>query len=233
MAFFIGAVGTLIGTVVAFAAVGPRLGPDGYKLAAALCASYIGGSANFAAVSRALGLAPGPALASAMTADNCASRFYLPAPRWMLRKGPWPALGCAAHRRLLCRHLLLQWQSTSLSSCRYLLLAAATVGTAGIAWGHALRGGRLTAVVVVAARPSRLRAWHCRWQQRRRPARWEAIWRPASAQRAAGWQPWRWLHLGLQCWGPGWRHGWVAAAAVENSRQRQRHLLEQRRWAVR
>lgn len=43
VAFFIGAVGTLLGTAVAYWLVGPRLGPDGWKVAAALCASYIGG----------------------------------------------------------------------------------------------------------------------------------------------------------------------------------------------
>lgn len=44
------------------------------QVAAALCASYIGGSVNFAAVAQALGLAPGPLLAGAMTAgdaDQC------------------------------------------------------------------------------------------------------------------------------------------------------------------
>lgn len=42
-AFVVGAVGTLAGTLVAFWLVGPRLGPDGWKVASALCASYIGG----------------------------------------------------------------------------------------------------------------------------------------------------------------------------------------------
>ncbi|KAL4457787.1 hypothetical protein ABPG75_012652 [Micractinium tetrahymenae] len=75
-AFVVGAVGTLAGTLVAFWLVGPRLGPDGWKVAASLCASYIGGAVNFAAVSQALGLAPGPLLAGAMTADNCAMALY-------------------------------------------------------------------------------------------------------------------------------------------------------------
>lgn len=79
MAFVVGAVGTVLGTIVAFWLLGPRLGPDGYKVAAALCASYIGGSVNFAAVSRALALAPGPALAGAMAADNCVMAVYIAA----------------------------------------------------------------------------------------------------------------------------------------------------------
>lgn len=47
------------------------------QVAAALCASYIGGSVNFAAVSQALSLAPGPLLAGAMTADNIAMAVYI------------------------------------------------------------------------------------------------------------------------------------------------------------
>jgi len=48
-------------------------------VASALCASYIGGSVNFAAVSQSLGLAPGPLLAASMAADNIAMAVYLTA----------------------------------------------------------------------------------------------------------------------------------------------------------
>ncbi len=48
-------------------------------MASALCASYIGGSVNFAAVSQSLGLAPGPLLAASMAADNIAMAAYLTA----------------------------------------------------------------------------------------------------------------------------------------------------------
>lgn len=143
VAFFVGAVGTLLGTVVAYALVGRQLGPDGWKVAAALCASYIGGLAgwsteqtvragrksmlqsvdstwlclasqwcrmsstparpaflptgpvtpihpalpaggalNFAAVSQALTLAPGPLLAGAMTADNCVMGGWVAVGGW-------------------------------------------------------------------------------------------------------------------------------------------------------
>lgn len=40
------------------------------QVAAALCASYIGGSLNFAATATALGLPRGGVLAAAMAADN-------------------------------------------------------------------------------------------------------------------------------------------------------------------
>lgn len=47
------------------------------QVASALCASYIGGSVNFAAVSQSLGLTPGPLLAATMAADNIAMAVYL------------------------------------------------------------------------------------------------------------------------------------------------------------
>ena len=74
-----GAFGTVLGTAVAYSLIGPQLGPEGWKVAAALCGSYIGGSLNFAAVSQALALAPGPLLAGAMTADNCIMALYIAA----------------------------------------------------------------------------------------------------------------------------------------------------------
>jgi uncharacterized membrane protein len=77
IAFLNGALGTVIGTIIAFALVGSHLGHDGSKVAAALCASYIGGSVNFAAVSGLLGLTAGSTLAAAMTADNLAMAAYI------------------------------------------------------------------------------------------------------------------------------------------------------------
>ena len=76
VAFFNGALGTVLGTVIAFAAVGRYLGPDGAQVAAALCASYIGGSVNFAAVAALLGLSSGSTMA-AMTADNLCMAAYI------------------------------------------------------------------------------------------------------------------------------------------------------------
>lgn len=78
VAFFNGAVGTVAGTFVAYMLLGKCLGPEGSNLAAALCASYIGGSINFAAVSQVLGLnKQGSMLAAAMTADNLAMAMYI------------------------------------------------------------------------------------------------------------------------------------------------------------
>lgn len=78
IAFFNGAIGTIAGTLVAYVMLGKFLGPFGSSLAAALCASYIGGSINFAAVSKVMGLTQqGSMLAAAMTADNLAMALYI------------------------------------------------------------------------------------------------------------------------------------------------------------
>lgn len=70
LAFAVGAAGSVLGTVMSFSLLGSRLGPEGWKLAAALCASYIGGSTNMVAVAAALQLSSG--LAAVMAADNAA-----------------------------------------------------------------------------------------------------------------------------------------------------------------
>lgn len=49
-AFLVGALGMAAGAVAGWALLREALGPGGWKLAACLCASYVGGSVNFAAV---------------------------------------------------------------------------------------------------------------------------------------------------------------------------------------
>jgi uncharacterized membrane protein len=51
-AFAVGAVGMVMGALVAYRLLHGVMGAEGNKLAACLCASYIGGSANFAAVAQ-------------------------------------------------------------------------------------------------------------------------------------------------------------------------------------
>ncbi|KAK9814234.1 hypothetical protein WJX72_002639 [[Myrmecia] bisecta] len=77
VAFIMAMAGTVVGTAVAWWLLGPQLGDGGWKVAAALCASYVGGSVNFAAVSQALGMTPGPLLAACMAADNIAMAAYI------------------------------------------------------------------------------------------------------------------------------------------------------------
>ena len=77
IAFIIGAISTCIGTILSYYIFKAHLGPDGSKVAACLCASYIGGSLNFAAVAQALQLSASPVLAAAMAADNLAMAGYI------------------------------------------------------------------------------------------------------------------------------------------------------------
>ncbi|CAH8361309.1 unnamed protein product [Eruca vesicaria subsp. sativa] len=79
LAFLIGSVGTVVGTVVAFMMVPMRsLGPDNWKIASALMGSYIGGSLNFVAISEALRISPS-VIAAGVAVDNviCALHFMV------------------------------------------------------------------------------------------------------------------------------------------------------------
>ena len=80
-AFLLGAAGTVAGLAVAWPAFGgaARLGAEGWKVACALTASYVGGSVNFAATADALGLASRPLAAAAFAADNVVMAAYLAA----------------------------------------------------------------------------------------------------------------------------------------------------------
>nr|AFK43461.1 unknown [Medicago truncatula] len=76
VAFLLGSVATVIGTLVAFLLVPMRsLGPDNWKIAAALMGSYIGGSVNYVAISEALGLSAS-VLAAGVAADNVITALY-------------------------------------------------------------------------------------------------------------------------------------------------------------
>ncbi|KAK2653970.1 hypothetical protein Ddye_013826 [Dipteronia dyeriana] len=76
LAFLLGSVATIVGTVVAFLMVPMRsLGQDSWKIAAALMGSYIGGSINYVAISEALGVSPS-VLAAGVAADNVICAIY-------------------------------------------------------------------------------------------------------------------------------------------------------------
>ena len=74
LAFSAGAVGTVLGTLIAFRLI--PLGPEGYKLAGIFCATYIGGSLNYVAASEVLDLRSGDLLAAGIAADNLAMTLY-------------------------------------------------------------------------------------------------------------------------------------------------------------
>ena len=90
IAFLAGAVGTVLGTWIAFQIV--PLGEEGWKLAGIFCATYVGGSLNYMASAEALGLRSGDLLAAGVAADNLAMTLYflvlfsLPSLPWLRRR---------------------------------------------------------------------------------------------------------------------------------------------------
>ena len=90
LAFAVGAVGTVLGTIVAFHVV--PLGPEGWKLASIFSATYIGGSMNYAAAAEAVGLRSGDLLSAGVAADNLVMALYflvlfaLPSTVWLREK---------------------------------------------------------------------------------------------------------------------------------------------------
>lgn len=74
IAFGIGAVGTIVGTIIAFKTI--PLGEEGWKLAGIFCSTYIGGSMNYVATSQALHLHSGDMLTAGVAADNLVMTLY-------------------------------------------------------------------------------------------------------------------------------------------------------------
>lgn len=74
LAFFIGGIGSVIGTIVAFFVV--PLGENGWKLAAIFSSTYIGGSMNYVAAAEAVELKSGDLLAAGIAADNLVMAAY-------------------------------------------------------------------------------------------------------------------------------------------------------------
>jgi uncharacterized membrane protein len=74
IAFGIGAVGTIVGTIIAFKTI--PLGEEGWKLAGIFCSTYIGGSMNYVATSEALHLHSSDLLTAGVAADNLVMTLY-------------------------------------------------------------------------------------------------------------------------------------------------------------
>lgn len=92
LAFLVGGVGTVLGTIVAFFLV--PLGPESSKLAGIFCATYVGGSINYVATSEALGLRSADLLTAGFAADNLVMTLYflvlfaLPSVRFLATRFP-------------------------------------------------------------------------------------------------------------------------------------------------
>jgi uncharacterized membrane protein len=74
LAFTFGAIGTVLGTVIAFNII--PLGIEGWKLAGIFCSTYIGGSMNFVASAEALQMKSGELLTAGIAADNLMMTVY-------------------------------------------------------------------------------------------------------------------------------------------------------------
>ncbi|CAN6842653.1 unnamed protein product [Brassica oleracea var. botrytis] len=76
LAFVIGSVATTVGTALAYYLVPMRaLGPDSWKIAAALMGRHIGGAVNYVAIANALEVSPS-VLAAGLAADNVICAVY-------------------------------------------------------------------------------------------------------------------------------------------------------------
>lgn len=77
LAFFVGAIATIVGTLVAYPLLPLKsLGPDvGWRVACALAARHIGGAINFVAVADTLNVG-GSAVSAAIAADNVVVALY-------------------------------------------------------------------------------------------------------------------------------------------------------------
>ncbi|KAF9602340.1 hypothetical protein IFM89_026545 [Coptis chinensis] len=154
LAFLLGSVATIIGTIVAYRLVPMRsLGQDSWKIAAALMSSYIGGTINFVAVSEALGVSPS-VLAAGIAADNVVCAIYFALLFTLASKIP-PEVSTSANDSLV--------DTESIPSNKLPVLG--TAGAIAVSFGICkiatyltqflgLQGGNLpfiTAIVVIAA----------------------------------------------------------------------------------
>jgi uncharacterized membrane protein len=129
VAFMIGAVGTVIGTIVAFNVV--PLGAEGWKLAAIFSATYIGGSMNYAAAAEAVGLRSGDLLSAGVAADNLVMAIYF------LVLFALPGLG-ALRSRYPVRHQALAEGSAELEARREQSATFPPLGSTALALAIAL-----------------------------------------------------------------------------------------------
>ncbi len=92
VAYIIGALGTILGTVIAYYLL--PLGESGWQLAAVFCATYIGGFVNFAATAETVGLRSEDLLSAGVAVNNLLMSIYfiilfaLPSVGWLQRFFP-------------------------------------------------------------------------------------------------------------------------------------------------
>jgi len=154
LAFVCGAVGTVIGTIIAYNVI--PLGEEGWKLAAIFSATYVGGSMNYAAAAEAVGLRSGDLLSAGVAADNLVMALYflvlfaVPSVAWLRKRYP-------------TRHVSAEEGSTELESSRVeaatlpdvqgaAMSLAIALGLCALGFGLAsLTGWRGSGILVVTA----------------------------------------------------------------------------------
>lgn len=175
LAALVGAVGSVAGTALAYWTLGGLLGPHAWKVAACMCSSYVGGTLNFAATARALGLDATPggqaALAAGMAADNLAMAAFLAFLAAVPAAPPTEATGPPRKNKND------DDAAASRSSSDPALNAPATVSTVGVSFAAALAvleigrivserlslaGGALGVVGILAPLVAAFAAWRSR-----------------------------------------------------------------------
>jgi len=156
LAFVAGAVGTVIGTVIAFNVV--PLGEEGWKLASIFSATYIGGSMNYAGAAEAVGLRSGDLLTAGVAADNLVMALYflvlfmLPSVGWLSRwyvKRDKVALATSDEPRGASPSSFPDVKNTATALALSLTLCAVGYGLADIL--TELTGWRGTGILIVTA----------------------------------------------------------------------------------
>jgi uncharacterized membrane protein len=181
VAALVGAVGSVAGTALAYWTLGGLLGPHAWKVAACMCSSYVGGTLNFAATARALGLDATPggqaALAAGMAADNLAMAAFLAFLAAVPAAPPTEATGPPRKNKDDDAASAGSSSSSSSSSSDPALNAPATVSTVGVSFAAALAvlemgrivserlslaGGALGVVGILAPLVAAFAAWRSR-----------------------------------------------------------------------
>ena len=165
IAFTIGAIGTVVGTIVAYRIV--PLGEEGWKLAAIFSATYVGGSMNYAAAAEAVGLRSGDLLTAGVAADNLVMALYflvlfaLPGIKFLRKRYPDRQHensagegGVIAHAGFPAPRRLAAGLALALGLCAVGFLAADLLGWRG---GGILVVTALT-VIIATAWPRRMAA---------------------------------------------------------------------------
>ena len=166
--FVVGAAGTTLGTLVAYAAVPMgALGAEGWKMASALMARHIGGAVNFVAVANALEMTPS-IMAAGLAADNLMNALYF-AGLFALAKGVMPKEDGRDGSAIEDDGAAVEGEGAgepfNVLNASYALAVAASVGYAAklISGAFSLRGMdipiiTLITVVLATALPKRLGA---------------------------------------------------------------------------